>query len=151
MDWQIPRSRNLTHAGAADKTRPAFRHAQHRRTLVSYEKLLAQGAQPVIPAHAILECFSVLTRLPAPYRLTPETARVALERTFAETAIIAGMNPERVWSMIEMLSRLGLGGGRVYDAAISQSVVDAGATLLLTWNTKHFLPIATAGLDVCEP
>jgi predicted nucleic acid-binding protein len=126
-------------------------HAQHRRTLGSYEKFLAQGAQPVIPAHAILECFSVLTRLPAPYRLTPETARVALERTFSQTAIVVGMNPESVWSMIAMLSRLGLGGGRVYDAAISQSVADAGATVLLTWNTKHFLPIAPAGLDVREP
>jgi predicted nucleic acid-binding protein len=126
-------------------------HAEHRRTLSTYEKFLVQGAQPVIPAHAILECFSVLTRLPAPYRLTPETARVALERNFAETAIVAGMNPEGVWSMIDMLSRLGLGGGRVYDAAICQSVADAGATVLLTWNTKHFLPISPAGLDVREP
>ncbi len=50
-----------------------------------------------------------------------------------------------------MLSRLGLGGGRVYDAAIAQCVAEAGATLLLTWNTKHFLPIAPAGLDVREP
>jgi hypothetical protein len=76
---------------------------------------------------------------------------VALERTFAETAIIAGMNPEGVWSMIEMLTRLGLGGGRVYDAAICQSVADAGATVLLTWNAKHFLPISPAGLNVREP
>jgi predicted nucleic acid-binding protein len=126
-------------------------HVQHRRTLVSYEQWLAKGAQPVIPVHAILECFSVLTRLPAPYRSMPETAKLALEQTFSRTAIIPGLGPEAAWSAVDMLSRLGLGGGRVYDAAIAQCVAEAGATLLLTWNTKHFLPIAPTGLDVREP
>ena len=125
-------------------------HDQHRRTLRSYEELLAKDAQAVIPVHALLECFSVLTRLPAPHRATPETAKLALEQTFSRTAIIAGIGPEVVWTAIDMLSRLGLGGGRVYDAAIAQCAAEAGATLLLTWNTKHFLPIAPAGL-VREP
>jgi predicted nucleic acid-binding protein len=126
-------------------------HAQHRRTLISYEQLLAGGAQPVIPLHAMLETFSVLTRLPAPYRSTPETAKMALEQTFSRTAIVAGLGPEGIWSSMDMLSRLGLGGGRVYDAVIARCVVEAGATVLLTWNTKHFLPIAPPGLDVREP
>jgi predicted nucleic acid-binding protein len=126
-------------------------HAQHTRTLRSYEQWLAKGAQPVIPVHAILECFSVLTRIPAPHRSMPETAKLALERTFAQTAIIAGMGSEAVWGAIDTLSSLGLGGGRVYDAAIARCAAEAGATLLFTWNTKHFLPIAPAGLEVREP
>ena len=81
----------------------------------------------------------------------PETAKLALEQTFSRTAIIPGLGPEAAWSAIDMLSRLGLGGGRVYDAAIAQCVAEAGATLLLTWNTKHFLPIAPAGLEGREP
>src|ERR1039458_6028966 len=81
-------------------------HVQHRRTLVSYEQWLAKGAQPVIPVHAILECFSVLTRLPAPYPRMPETAKLALEQTFSRTAIIPGLGPEAAWSAIDMLSRL---------------------------------------------
>jgi predicted nucleic acid-binding protein len=126
-------------------------HAQHRRTLIAYEQWLAKGAQPVIPAHAVLECFSVLTRLPAPYRSTPETAKMALEQTFSRTASIPGLGREGVWNAIGTLSRLGLGGGRVYDLAIAQCASDAGATVLLTWNTKHFLPIVPAGLEVREP
>ena len=81
----------------------------------------------------------------------PETAKLALEQTFSRTAVIPALGPEGVWSAIDMLSRLGLGGGRVYDAAITQCVLEAGATVLLTWNTKHFLTIAPAGLDVMEP
>jgi predicted nucleic acid-binding protein len=126
-------------------------HAQHRRTLISYERQLAKGAQPVIPVYAILECFSVLTRLPAPYRSKPEAAKLALQESFSRTALIAEMNSTEVWSAIDVVSRLGLGGGRVYDAAIAQCAAKAGATVLLTWNAKHFLPIAPAGLDVREP
>jgi predicted nucleic acid-binding protein len=126
-------------------------HAQHRKTLNSYEQWLAKGARAVIPAHAILECFSVLTRLPAPYRSRPEAAKLALEESFSRSALIAEMSPAEVWSAIEVVSRLGLGGGRVYDAAMAQCAARAGATVLLTWNAKHFLAIAPAGMDVREP
>jgi predicted nucleic acid-binding protein len=78
-------------------------------------------------------------------------ANVALEQTFSRTASIPGLGREGVWSAIDTLSRLGLGGGRVYDTAIAQCVVEAGATVLLTWNTKHFLAIVPAGLEVREP
>ena len=126
-------------------------HAQHRRTLISYSQWLARGAQSVIAVHAMLETFSVLTRLPTPYRSTPETAKTALEQTFSRTAIITGMGSEGIWSSMDMLCRLGLSGGRVYDVVIARCVAEAGATVLLTWNTKPFLPIAPAGLDVREP
>jgi len=126
-------------------------HVHHRRTLSSYEAFLANGARPVIPAQAILECFSVLTRLPAPYRLPPETAKLAIEETFSRTALVSGLRPETVWNTLDVLTRFGLGGGRAYDAAIAFCVVESGAKVLLTWNTKHFLPIAPAGLEVREP
>ena len=126
-------------------------HEHHRRTLASYENWLAKHAVPVIPVQAILECYSVLTRLPAPHRSPPEVARMAIEQTFSRTAIIAGLRPEAAWSAIDNLARLGLGGGRVYDAAIATCVAEAGAAVLLTWDTKHFVPIAPAGLEVREP
>jgi predicted nucleic acid-binding protein len=126
-------------------------HIQHRKTLNSYEQLLAKGAHAVIPAHALLECFSVLTRLPAPYRVQPEAAKLALRESFSRSALIAEMSPAEVWSAIDSVSLLGPGGGLVYDAVIAQCAAKAGATVLLTWNAKHFLRIAPAGLEVREP
>ena len=126
-------------------------HEHHGKTLTSYERWLGKNAVPVIPVQAILECYSVLTRLPAPHRLPPEATRLAIEETFSRTAVIAELRPEAAWSAIDKLSRLGFGGGRVYDAAIAECVAKAGATVLLTWNRKHFLTIAPAGLDVQEP
>jgi predicted nucleic acid-binding protein len=126
-------------------------HEHHGRTLASYERWLGKHAVVVIPVQAMLESYSVLTRLPAPYRLPPEAAKLAIEETFFRTAVIAELGPEAAWGAIDKLSSLGLGGGRVYDAAIAECVMRAGATVLLTWNRKYFLPIAPAGLDVQEP
>ena len=36
----------------------------------------------------------------------------------------------------------------MYDALIAWCAADAGATVLLTWNLKHFAAIAPAGLEV---
>jgi predicted nucleic acid-binding protein len=126
-------------------------HEHHERTLTSYERRLGKIDVPVIPVQAILECYSVLTRLPAPHRLPPKATRLAIEETFSRTAVIAELWPEAAWSAIDNLSRLEFGGGRVYDAAFAECVVKAGATVLLTWNRKHFLIIAPAGLEVQEP
>jgi predicted nucleic acid-binding protein len=125
-------------------------HIHHRATLNCYEHYLANGAVPVIPVHAILESFSVLTRLPATYRIPPEVARQALEQSFT-AAILTGLAADTVWRTIDALSRRGLGGGRVYDAVIADSVAGAGGTVLLTWNVRDFVPIAPSALEIREP
>jgi len=126
-------------------------HVQHSRTLRSYQHWHDRGAQIVLPVHAILECYSVLTRIPAPYRLAPDIAKQTIEGNFALTAFVAGVKAGDVWERIGSLARLGIGGGQVYDALIAWCAADAGATILLTWNLKHFAAIAPSDLAVREP
>lgn len=126
-------------------------HEQHDRTLRSYEHWIQRSAQMIVPAHAILESYAVLTRIPAPHRLPPEIARQTLEENFGRTALITGVRSESIWKTIASLSRLGLGGGRIYEAVIASSAAEGGSTDLLTWNAKHFGPIAPPGLEVREP
>ena len=76
--------------------------------------------------HAILECYSVLTRMPPPYRLTSDIARQAVQESFAHTTLV-GVKEGGVWERIESLSRLGIGGSQVYDALIAWCAADAGA------------------------
>src|ERR1700761_9103046 len=108
-------------------------HAQHLKTLQSYRHWRKTEAQVVLPVHVILECYSVLTRIPAPYRLPPDVARRTMEANFSRTCLIVGVKAGAIWERIEGMSRLGVGGGQVYDALIAWSAADAGATLLLTW------------------
>jgi len=126
-------------------------HAQHQRTLGSYQHWCDRGAQIVLPVHAILECYSVLTRIPAPYRLTPAIVSQTLDDSFALTALVAGVKAGGVWERIGDFSRLGFGGGQVYDALIAWCAADAGATVLLTWNLKHLAAVAPPSLSVREP
>jgi hypothetical protein len=62
-----------------------------------------------------------------------------------------GVKSGGIWERIADLARLGFGGGQVYDALIAWCAADAGATVLLTWNLKHFATIASPDLQVREP
>ncbi len=126
-------------------------HTHHLKTLRSYQHWRDRDAQIVLPVHAILECYSVLTRVPAPYRLSPDIARQTMQESFANSALIVGVKSVGVWDRIESFARLGLGGGQVYDALIAWCASDAGATVLLTWNLKHFVAIAPPALEIQQP
>ena len=126
-------------------------HERHLKTVRSYQHWRDRDAQVILPVHAVLECYSVLTRIPAPYRLLPDIARQAIHENFARTALVAGVKSGGVWDRIENLSRLGVRGGNVYNALIAWCAADAGATVLLTWNLKHFTAIAPAGIEAREP
>lgn len=104
----------------------------------------------MLSVHVLLETFSVLTRLPAPLRMPPRDALLCLRENFSRD-LIAGLTPQSSWSSIEQLAERGLGGGRVYDAAIASSVLQAGATILLTWNVRDLLAVAPQGLERTRP
>lgn len=106
----------------------------------------------MVPQHALFEAYSVLTRLPAPLRVTPQIAHAILIHYFGEgRAEIAGVSPERCWDLIGGVAKRGVAGGAAYDAVIADCAFDAGARVLLTWNIRDFLRVAPASLRVAEP
>jgi predicted nucleic acid-binding protein len=126
-------------------------HAQHKRTLRSYQHWHDRTEQVILPVHSILEAYSVLTRMPAPYRLPPDIAWQTIWDNFGRTAVVAGVKTGGVWEWMENLARLRVGGGQVYDALIAWCAVDAGAAVLLTWNVRHFAALAPPNIEVREP
>jgi hypothetical protein len=124
-------------------------HAFHARTKQGYELRRARRERLVIPASALVQSFSVLTRMPV--RLLPQDARRLLEESFFDRADVAGMARGAAWKTIQDVSVRGMGGGIIYDAAIAREACDAGASVLLTWNTKDFLRVAPPGLEIRQP
>jgi predicted nucleic acid-binding protein len=55
-------------------------HERHAATAKALEKLAAGGARLLLPAHAIFETYSVLTRVPVPHRLRPADASLLIEK-----------------------------------------------------------------------
>jgi predicted nucleic acid-binding protein len=125
-------------------------HEHHEPTTKSYRARLSRGETPVIPVHALLECYSVLTRLPHPLRTNPECAAQVLTKYFADVEI-AGLESNLGWCVVRSAAALGIGGARVYDAAIAAAVAEAGAAILITWNVKHFLGCSPASLQIVQP
>ena len=126
-------------------------HGFHEPTRAEWDKLKREQAQFVVPCHALLETFSVLTRIPAPYRRVAEAVREMLHENFAQDAIIPGVDAELVWTCLEDLVARHESGGVIYDAVIAHSTFSAGASVLLTWNVRDFVRIAPAGLEIMTP
>jgi len=95
----------------------------------AHEAARRAAAGTSIPAHARLETYSVLTRLPPPHRIPPDVASELLARWFpdAET-IVPSARLSR--SVVDRCSRLGVHGGAVYDALVALTAAEADRTLL---------------------
>jgi predicted nucleic acid-binding protein len=98
--------------------------------------------------HCCLEFYSVATRLPEEYRLTPADARVLLEEEILARLEVVALPPERRLPFLEECGGNGVTGGRVYDVHIAWTALAAGARVIVTENRRHFGPVACHGVQV---
>ena len=84
------------------------------------------GDGRVLPAHAALETYSVLTRLHAG-RMSPAAAADAIDKTFV--AVIPFPAEDQA-ALLATLAAAGVSGGAVYDALVGLTARYHGATLL---------------------
>ena len=94
-------------------------HAQVQRQLA--------GRPLGLTAHAALETYSVLTRLPGDGRLSLNDASTLIAERFGPIVVLS---VDEGGALIRTLSVKGIGGGAVYDALIGLTALQAGATLL---------------------
>ena len=97
-------------------------HDGHRAALAALDR------RPRLPAHVLLESYSVLTRFPPPHRTSPATATSFLDTWFADPPL--ALPPADYRNLVESAARGGLAGGSIYDAVIAWTAKRAGATLL---------------------
>ncbi len=125
-----------TAGAAADTSQPSRRavdssvaipammtaHAQHN----SSEEALA--ASDLTIAHVAVETYSVLTRMPPPYRLDAETAADIVERRFPSERI--ALDPAQQASAISKLAEAGVAGGATYDGLIALTALEHDVELI---------------------
>ncbi|MDN5748059.1 MAG: PIN domain-containing protein [Pseudonocardia sp.] len=83
---------------------------------------------PRLPAHAGLEAYSVLTRLPEPFRAEPDIVAEFLRRSFTSDRLLLAADDQA--RLPQRLAGLGFSGGAVYDAVIGLTAVAVGAELV---------------------
>jgi predicted nucleic acid-binding protein len=108
--------------------------------------LAAMARVNVVVGHCLIEVYSVLTRLPAPHRMTPEVVAAQLRMSFQRHEVIA-LSASDQRSLVATCASQGIGGGAVYDAAIAATALKARARLL-TLDGRARPTYALLGVDV---
>jgi predicted nucleic acid-binding protein len=106
---------------------------------------------PATAWHCCLEFFSVATRLPPEFRLTPaDGARLLEEEVFARLAVHDLPAADRL-RLLHAAVEDGTAGGRIYDVHIAEIARASGATIIVTDNRRHFLAALRHGIRVETP
>ena len=79
-----------------------------------------------LAGHALAETYSVLTRLPGDVRLSGGDAVRLLASRFGAPLVLSAKAGRR---LPDVLARLGIVGGAVYDALVAMAALEHGAQL----------------------
>lgn len=126
-------------------------HEKHGVTRREVETRLARGERLVSAAHALLETYSVLTRLPPPHRLAAEDARTLIWRNFIEGVRLVPPDARIYRSLLRDAPDRGVVGGRAYDDLLARCAAKAKVTALLTLDERHFHDLVGRGLALVVP
>jgi predicted nucleic acid-binding protein len=88
----------------------------------------ALAREPRVPAHVLVETYSVLTRLPPPHKAPSAIVTAFLAQRFRQAPL--ALAPRAWMRLLEQAAELGITGGAVYDALVAEATRHAGATLL---------------------
>lgn len=123
-------------------------HADHERSFVVLERVLAGKDEGSVSAHSLAEMYAVMTKLPAPYRHTPEQALMSIEENVLKHFKTASLSGADYATLLREAAGTGIQGGTVYDALLLKSAAKSGADRIYTLNLKHFQAIAP--LDIAR-
>jgi len=125
-------------------------HEHHRPAIAEIERRLDLGERLAVPAPALVEAYAVLTRLPAPHRISPAEAWNLLAVNFVQQRRIVALRDVAYVATLGRLAKEGASGGHAYDAIIAECAREAKASTLLTFDRRHFEP-PPQGISVVEP
>jgi len=101
--------------------------------------------------HCCLEFYSVATRLPPEFRLTPDDAAALLREEVIGRLAVHDLPADERCGLFASAARDRIAGGRIYDAHIAEVARSAGAKVIVTDNRRHFLAALRHGIKVETP
>ncbi|MGA2927606.1 MAG: PIN domain-containing protein [Solirubrobacteraceae bacterium] len=97
-------------------------HEQHERAAAAIEEV------EVLPAHVLVEAYSVLTRLPSGLAVAPPIAAEVLTGRFRQPPL--RLSSEDRASVLDRLAAAGVLGGATYDGLVALEAIAHARTLL---------------------
>lgn len=112
----------------------------------AHELCRPAAAAAWIPSQVWLETYSVLTRIPPPYRLGADTTATLLVGFFGKKRTLYP-SKKLMSDIVETCAAAGIAGGSTYDAFIGRIASDHDATLL-TLDRRALRTYQRLGIDV---
>ena len=127
------------------------RHDHHEAAFRAIETTLESDGSLILPMPALVEAYSVLTRMPAPFRLSPADASRVLQRSLQGVSQLASLSDEGSWPFLADLAKGQAIGRAVYDFQIIACAVKAGAKQIITFNARDFERLKPEGIRIVNP
>jgi predicted nucleic acid-binding protein len=112
------------------------------------EKKVAEAATAW---HCCLEFYSVATRLPPEFRISPSDALTLLEEEVFARMAVHDLPAGNRLPMLRVAAHDAVAGGRIYDSHIADVARAAGARVVVTDNRRHFVSALRYDLRVETP
>jgi predicted nucleic acid-binding protein len=96
-------------------------------------------------AHSLAEMYATLTALPLAPRIHPADAAAAV-RQRAETLQSIALTADEYLEAITHAAERGASTGQVYDGLILAAAAKSPASVIYTWNLRHFERLAAPAL-----
>lgn len=101
--------------------------------------------------HCCLEFYSVSTRLPEEFRLSPADALLLIEQELVARFRIEQLPPKSWRGFLQHAAADGVAGGRIYDAHIAEIAHASAAEMVVTDNRRDFVGLLRHGVRVLSP
>src|SRR5262245_59825376 len=98
-------------------------HPHYSAAADEYNRRLDRGESLVVAGHTLAEAYSVLTRIPAPLRLTGAQAAAILERSFVSQGEVVSLDGTEYAALVHDSPGRDVIGGRIYDAIIAACAI----------------------------
>jgi predicted nucleic acid-binding protein len=126
-------------------------HENHASAAAAISTRIERGDRLIVACHALLEMYAVLTRLPAPHRLSSKDAVMLIRANFMAGATAVSLTSAEYRKLILQAPAKGFAGGRAYDALIVECARKAKVSTILTFNARDFANLVAQNLEAVVP
>jgi predicted nucleic acid-binding protein len=117
-------------------------HRDHERSFALLDRVQSGRDKGVISAHSLAESYATLTKLPPPFRHSPEQALLSIEENILKHFQTAELSGQDYAAILREAAAARIQGGTIYDAVLLKSAAQANADKIFTLNLRHFQAVA---------
>lgn len=117
-------------------------HVHHNRAAPIIEAIHRAKYEGFTSGHAVLELYSVLTRLPRNPRILPSQAMLIIQENVLKEVTLVALTGKEYGELVLQLAANSHGGGQAYDALHLACARKCDAERIYTFNAAHFERLA---------